>query len=306
MVMRPDRFTESAQEVIAISQDIVRRFRHSQWDVEHIFLALLEQSEGLAGQILQKLGVDTALVRQRVESALEATPKMAYETTQIYATPRIATLFQNADAEANRLKDEFIGTEHLFIAVAAERGGESARILREFGVDQEKIYRALQDIRGTARVTDQRAESKYRALEKYSVDLTELARNGKLDPVIGREEAVRRVMQILVRRTKNNPVIVGEAGVGKTAIAEGLAQKIVSGDVPDMLKDRRVLSLDMGALVAGSKFRGEFEERLKAVIDEIKRAQGEIILFIDELHTVVGAGAAQGALDASNILKPAL
>ena len=306
MVMRPDRFTESAQEVIGISQDIVRRFRHSQWDVEHILLALLEQSEGLAGQILQKLGVDPALVRQRVESALEAAPKTAYESTQIYATPRIATLFQNADAEANRLKDEFIGTEHLFIAVAAERGGESARILREFGVDQEKIYRALQDIRGTARVTDQRAESKYRALEKYSIDLTELARNGKLDPVIGREDEVRRVMQILVRRTKNNPVIVGEAGVGKTAIAEGLAQKIVSGDVPDMLKDRRVLSLDLGALVAGSKFRGEFEERLKAVIDEIKRAQGEIILFIDELHTVVGAGAAEGALDASNMLKPAL
>ena len=306
MVMRPDRFTESAQEVIAISQDVVRRFRHNQWDVEHIFMAMLEQNDGLTPQIIQKLGVDPALVRQRLETALNATPKVAYESAQIYATPRIASLFQNADAEANRLKDEYIGVEHLLVAVAAERGGESARILKEFGIDQEKIYRALQDIRGSARVDNPRAESKYRALEKYSTDLTELARNGKLDPVIGREDAVRRVMQILTRRTKNNPVIVGEAGVGKTAIAEGLAQKIVSGDVPDMLKDRKVIALDMGALVAGSKFRGEFEERLKAVMDEIKRAQGEIILFIDELHTVVGAGAAEGALDASNMLKPAL
>ncbi len=306
MVMRPDRFTESAQEVIAISQDVVRRFRHNQWDVEHIFMAMLEQNDGLTSQIIQKLGVDPALVRQRVETALNGTPKVAYESGQIYATPRIASLFQNADAEANRLKDEYIGVEHLLVAVAAERGGESARILQEFGIDQEKIYRALQDIRGSARVDNPRAESKYRALEKYSTDLTELARKGKLDPVIGREDAVRRVMQILTRRTKNNPVIVGEAGVGKTAIAEGLAQKIVSGDVPDMLKDRKVIALDMGALVAGSKFRGEFEERLKAVMDEIRRAQGEIILFIDELHTVVGAGAAEGALDASNMLKPAL
>ena len=306
MVMRPGRFTESAQEAIAISQDVVRRFQHSQWDVEHIFLALLEQADGLTGQILQELGADAALVRQRVESALEAAPKVTYETGQIYATPRIATLFQNADAEARRLQDEYIGTEHLLIAVASERGGESARILKEFGVDQEKVYKALREIRGGARVTDQRAESKYRALEKYSTDLTELARASKLDPVIGRENEVRRVMQILTRRTKNNPVVVGEAGVGKTAIAEGLAQKIVAGDVPEMLRGRKVIALDMGALVAGSKFRGEFEERLKAVMDEIKRAQGEIILFIDELHTVVGAGAAEGAIDASNMLKPAL
>ena len=306
MVMRPDRFTESAQEVIAISQDVVRRMKHSQWDVEHILLALLEQGNGLTGQLLEKLGVDANLVRQRVQAATDAAPKTAYEPTQIYATPRIATLFQNADAEATRLKDEYIGTEHLFIAVASERGGDSARILKEFGVDQEKIYTALRDIRGGARVTDQRAESKYRALEKYSTDLTELAAAGKLDPVIGRDNEVRRVMQILTRRTKNNPVVVGEAGVGKTAIAEGLAQKIEAGDVPEMLKDRKVIALDLGALVAGSKFRGEFEERLKAVMDEIKRAQGEIILFIDELHTVVGAGAAEGALDASNMLKPAL
>lgn len=306
MVMRPDRFTESAQEVIAISQDVVRRFRHSQWDVEHIFYALLEQENGLTGQILQKLGVDAGLVRQRLHNALDAAPKQQYETNQIYATPRIATLFQTADAEARRLQDEYIGTEHLLIGVADERDGASQRLLKEFGIDKEKIYRALRDIRGSARVDDPRAESRYRALEKYATDLTELARNGKLDPVIGRDTEVRRVMQILTRRTKNNPVLVGEAGVGKTAIAEGLAQKIASGDVPDTLRNRRVLSLEMGSLVAGSKFRGEFEERLKAVMDEIKQHTGEIILFIDELHTVVGAGAAEGALDASNMLKPAL
>ena len=306
MVMRPDRFTESAQEVLGISQTVVQRFRHSQWDVEHVFLALLEQQDGLTGQILEKLGVGVASVRQRVETTLDAAPKMAYESTQIYATPRVATLFQSADAEATRLKDDYIGTEHLLIAIAAERGGVSAGILKEFGVEQEKIYVALRGIRGGARVDDPRAEGKYRALEKYSTNLTELAQNGKLDPVIGRDMEVRRVMQILTRRTKNNPVIVGEAGVGKTAIAEGLAQRIVSGDVPEQLRDRKVIALTMGALVAGSKFRGEFEERLKAVIDEVIRASGEIILFIDELHTVVGAGAAEGALDASNMLKPAL
>ncbi len=306
MAMRPDRFTESAQEVIAASQDLMRRYQHSQWDVEHVFLALLEQRDSLAGEILRKLGVDPGLVARRVESLLEAAPKVGYQSGQVYATPRIATLFQAADQETQRLEDEYIGTEHLFIALAGERGGQSAQVLKEFGVTPEKLYGALKDLRGGARATDQRAESKYRALEKYSTDLTELARNGKLDPVIGRDNEVRRVMQILTRRTKNNPVIVGEAGVGKTAIAEGLAQKIVAGDVPEMLRNRKVIALDMGALVAGSKFRGEFEERLKAVMDEIKRAQGEIILFIDELHTVVGAGAAEGAIDASHMLKPAL
>jgi ATP-dependent Clp protease ATP-binding subunit ClpC len=305
-MMKPEKFTEQAQEVLAASQEIVRQYRHNQWDVEHILLALLRQENSVPVDILKELGVDIGQMRDRVEQVLQRAPKVAYEAAQIYATPRVASVFQSASNEASRLKDEFVGTEHLLIAMAGEQNGDSTRILKEFGVDQEKIYRALQDIRGGQRITDPRAESKYRALEKYSRDLTELAREGKLDPVIGRDEEIRRVMQILTRRTKNNPVIIGEVGVGKTAIAEGLAQKIVAGDVPDSLKGRRVIALDMGALVAGSKFRGEFEERLKAVMDEIRRAQGEIVLFIDELHTVVGAGAAEGAIDASNMLKPAL
>ncbi len=304
--MRPERFTEQAQEALATSQELVRQYHHSQWDVEHILLALLQQQAGLVGNILTELGIDVEAVKQQVVAALEKSPKVTYEATQIYATPRIARLLEVAAAEADRLKDEFIGTEHLLIAMAGEQKGEAVSILHRFGIDQEKVYSALQSIRGGHRVTDARAESKYRSLEKYSRDLTELARLGKLDPVIGRDEEIKRVMQVLTRRTKNNPVIVGDAGVGKTAIAEGLAQKIVADDVPDSLKGRRVMALDMGSLVAGSKFRGEFEERLKAVMDEIRQAQGEIILFIDEIHTVVGAGAAEGAIDASNMLKPAL
>ncbi|MCJ7520714.1 MAG: AAA family ATPase, partial [Dehalococcoidia bacterium] len=245
-------------------------------------------------------------LQEKVVKALKKSPTTAYEAGQIYPTPRIESLFRAAANEADRFRDEFLGSEHLLIAIAGEKEGEAADILKEFGIDQEKIYAALQNIRGELRITDARAESKYRALEKYSRDLTYLAQEGRLDPVIGREEEIRRVIQVLTRRTKNNPVIIGEVGVGKTAIAEGLAQRIVSGDVPDSLKGRRVIALDMGALVAGSKFRGEFEERLKAVMDEIRRAQGEIVLFIDELHTVVGAGAAEGSIDASNMLKPAL
>ncbi|MFC1897444.1 ATP-dependent Clp protease ATP-binding subunit [Chloroflexota bacterium] len=304
--MRQERFTEQAQEALASSQELVRQHQHSQWDVEHILLSLLQQQAGLVGNILKELGVDIETVRQQILATLEKSPKVAYEASQIYATPRIARLLEVAEAEADRLKDEFIGTEHLLIAMASEQKGEAASILHHFGIDQEKVYSALQNIRGGHRVTDARAESKYRSLEKYSRDLTELARLGKLDPVIGRDEEIKRVMQVLTRRTKNNPVIVGDAGVGKTAIAEGLAQKIGADDVPDSLKDRRVMALDMGSLVAGSKFRGEFEERLKAVMDEVRQAQGEVILFIDEIHTVVGAGAAEGAIDASNMLKPAL
>ena len=306
MVLRPEKFTEQAQEVLASSQEIVRRFGHSQWDVEHVLLALLELECGLPEDILNDLGVSVESIKGRLNEVLGNSPKAAYETTQIYATPKAARLLDNARAEAERLKDEFIGTEHLLIGATMEREGEAANILKEHGIDQEKVYRSLMQIRGSHRVTDPRAESKYRSLEKFSIDLTELARQGKLDPVVGRDDEVRRVMQTLTRRKKNNPVIIGDAGVGKTAIAEGLAQRVVAGDVPDVLKNRRVLALEMGSLVAGSKFRGEFEERLKAVMDEVKTAGGEVILFIDEIHTVVGAGGAEGAIDASNLLKPAL
>lgn len=304
--MQQERFTEKAQEALSLSQQLARSYHHSQCDVEHILLALLQQKKGLTGELLGKLGVKTDDMRRRVEELLQQTPTISHEASMIYPTPRTANLLQNAGAEADRLKDEFIGIEHILISIVAERYGQAAGILSDFGIDQEKLYSALQTIRGGHRATDPHAESKYGALEKYSRDLTMLAREGKLDPVIGRENEIKRVMQILTRRTKNNPVIIGEAGVGKTAIAEGLALKIVVDDVPDSLKGKRVIALDMGALVAGSKFRGEFEERLKAVMDEIRQAQGEIILFIDEMHTVVGAGAAEGAIDASNMLKPAL
>ena len=304
--MRQERFTEQAHEAVAASQELVRQYHHSQWDVEHILLALLLQQEGLIGKILKELDVAVEAVKNELETALEKSPRVDYETAQIYATPRINAVLTKADEVSRSWQDEFIGTEHIFIAIVGEEKGESSNILRRLSIDQEKVYSALQKLRGEHRVTDARAESKYRSLEKYGRDFTEFARQGKLDPVIGRDEEIKRVMQILTRRTKNNPVIVGEAGVGKTAIAEGLAQKIVADDVPDSLKGRKVVALDMGALVAGSKFRGEFEERLKAVMDEIRQAQGEIILFIDEIHTVVGAGAAEGAIDASNMLKPAL
>ncbi len=306
MVLRPDEFTEQAQEVLRESQELVRRYRHSQWDVEHVLLALLELERGLPGEILAELGVPADHVKARMHRVLEAASKVAHESNQIYATPRASRLLDNAKQEAERLRDDYIGAEHLFIAATREDQGDSAQVLKEFGIDQEKVYRALMEVRGSHRVDDPRAESRYRSLERYTVDLTKLAREGKLDPVVGRDDDIRQVMQTLTRRKKNNPVIIGEAGVGKTAVVEGLASRIVAGDVADSLRGRRVLALDMGALVAGSKFRGEFEERLKSVMDEIKQAQREVVLFLDEIHTMVGAGAAEGGIDASNLLKPAL
>ena len=306
MVLRPEQFTEQAQEVLHNSQEMVRRYNHSQWDVEHVLLALLELDQGLPGDILAELGVPAPELKARLHEALEAGTKVANEQNQIYGTPRAARLLDNAKKESERLKDEYIGAEHLFIAATMESQGDSAQVLKEFGIDQERVYQALMEVRGTHRVDDPRAESRYRSLEKYTIDLTKLAHEGKLDPVVGRDHEIRQVMQTLTRRKKNNPVIIGEAGVGKTAIVEGLASRIVAGDVADSLKGRRVLALDMGSLVAGSKFRGEFEERLKSVVDEVKQAQREVILFLDEIHTMVGAGAAEGGIDASNLLKPAL
>ncbi len=308
--MRFDRFTEKAQEAIALAQESLSRFHHTQLDTEHILWGLLEQTEGLVSQILSKLGIEPQAVKSRVEEALTKTPQVYYEgaspQAQIYITPRAKRVFDLAFEEARRIRDEYVGTEHLFVAVCEDREGAAAAVLRQFGVTKEKVYQVLQGIRGGQRATDPNAESKYMVLEKYSRDVTKLATEGKLDPVIGRDEEISRVIQVLSRRTKNNPVLIGEPGVGKTAIVEGLAQKIVAGDVPETLKERKVVALDMGSLVAGSKFRGEFEERMKAILNEMKRAEGEIVLFIDELHTIVGAGAAEGAIDASNMLKPAL
>ena len=306
MTLRSEDFTEQAQQALHDSQELVRSYRHSQWDVEHVFIALLNQEEGIPARILSSLGISTPSFKARLEQLLEASPKLASPAGQIYTTPRIQRMLDTAQEESRRLKDDFISVEHLFIAAIREPQGDLARVVQEFGIDQEKVYQSLTTIRGTRRVDDRRAESRYRALEKYSIDLTQLATEGKLDPVIGRDPEIRRVIQTLTRRKKNNPVIIGEAGVGKTAIAEGLASRVANDDVPNSLKDRRVLALDMGAMLAGSKFRGEFEERLKAVMDEVKQAQGEIILFLDEIHTMVGAGAAEGGLDASNLLKPAL
>ena len=306
MVLRPENFTEQAREAIGASQEILRQLQHSQWDSEHILMALLDQDKGVAIDIMTEMGVYVDAIKTRLTASLGKAPKVASQTNQIFVTPRVEALLNRSKVEADRLGDDFIGTEHLFIALTQEEQGGVAEVLKQHNVDTERVYQALQKIRGDHRLDDPRAENRYRSLERFSIDLTQLARDGKLDPVVGREKEVARAMQTLIRRTKNNPVMIGGAGVGKTAIAEGLAQAIVGGNVPEELAGRRLLALDMGSLVAGAKFRGEFEERLKAVMDEIKQAQGEIILFIDEIHTVVGAGAAEGAIDASNLMKPAL
>ncbi len=306
MTLRPEQFTEQAQEVLRESHELMRNYRHSQWDVEHVLMALLSLKDGLPSHILLQLGINADAVKARLHQLLESDPKVIVTDAQIYSTPRSVAMVANAKGEADRLKDEYVGVEHLFIAAVMETQGNSSQVVKEFGIHQERLYQALMKIRGSRRVDGPRAESHYRSLERYTIDLTSLARAGKLDPVVGRDDEIRQVMQTLTRRKKNNPVIIGEAGVGKTAIAEGLAARIVADDVPNSLRGRRVLALDMGAMVAGSKFRGEFEERLKSVVDEIKQAQGEVVLFLDEIHTMVGAGAAEGGLDASNLLKPPL
>ncbi len=308
-MMRFDRFTERAQEAAQRAAEIIQRYGHNQIDTEHILLALIEQPQGIITQILEQLKVDANALAERLDYILRTSPKASIfggGAGQIFITPRVKRIIDLANEEASRLKDEYISTEHLFLAILSERNTPSARLLEGAGLTRDRVYDCIVMMRGGQRVTDPQAETRFRTLEKYSRDLTQQAREGKLDPVIGRDNEILRVMQILSRRTKNNPVLIGEAGVGKTAIVEGLAQKIATNDVPEILSGKRVVSLDLSAMIAGSRFRGEFEERLKASIEEVQRAEGEIILFIDELHTVVGAGAAQGAMDASNMLKPAL
>jgi len=303
--MRLDKFTIKSQELIQQAQSLASQQHHQQLEPEHLLSAMLAESEGVTHAICRKIGVSPGAVAREVALALEKLPKVSH-VGDVYMSARTKRLLEASFSEASKMKDEYVSIEHLLLAISDEKEGEIAKILGRYGINRDSILRVLVDIRGSQRITDPNPEEKYQALEKFSRDLTELARAGKLDPVIGRDEEIRRIVQVLSRRTKNNPVLIGEPGVGKTAIVEGLARRIVEGDVSESLKNKRLVALDMGALIAGSKYRGEFEDRLKAVIKEIERAEGEIILFIDELHTLVGAGAAEGAVDASNMLKPAL
>jgi ATP-dependent Clp protease ATP-binding subunit ClpC len=308
-MMRFDRFTERAQDAAMRAYEVLQRYGHTQVDTEHLLLALIEQPEGVIPDILDHLGVDLETISNRLDEELRRTPRTQIYgggVGQVYITPRLKRVIDQSNDEASKLKDDYISTEHLFLAIASEKNTPAARILTDVGVTRERILDAIKDVRGGQKVTTPQAESRYRTLDKFSRDLTQLAREGKLDPVIGRDAEILRLIQVLSRRTKNNPVLIGGAGVGKTAIAEGLARKIAEDDVPELLSGKRVVQLDLGAMVAGTRFRGEFEERLKGAMEEIQKAEGEIILFIDEIHSVVGAGGAMGALDASSMMKPAL
>jgi ATP-dependent Clp protease ATP-binding subunit ClpB len=303
--MRLDKLTVKAQEAIQAAQSLADQHGHQAIEPEHVLVALLQQREGVVGPLLAKLGTRPETIQQALEAEVGKLPTVRGGSGQ-YVSDRTRIMLERAQKEAERLKDEYVSTEHLLLAATQDRDGAVGRVLAANGVTSEAIYRALVEVRGTQRVTDQNPEEKYQALQKYARDLTEMARKGKLDPVIGRDEEIRRVIQVLSRRTKNNPVLIGEPGVGKTAIVEGLALRIVAGDVPETLKNKRLLALDIASMVAGSKYRGEFEDRLKAVLKEITESEGQIICFIDELHTLVGAGAAEGAVDAANMLKPQL
>ncbi|MDJ0984497.1 MAG: ATP-dependent chaperone ClpB [Desulfobacterales bacterium] len=305
--MRFDKFTIKSQELIQVAQSLASQHNNQQIEPEHLLAAMFDESDGIASAMLRKLGASPGEIAQKIKTAVDQLPKVSGSTTaDVYISTRSQAVLEQAFSEATNMKDEYVSIEHILLAISEEKVGEAAKILTGSGVTRDSILQALREIRGKQRITDPNPEDKYQALEKFSRDLTDLARQGKLDPVIGRDEEIRRIVQVLSRRTKNNPVLIGEPGVGKTAIIEGLARRIVEGDVSETLKNRRLVALDMGALIAGAKYRGEFEDRLKAVLKEVEGAEGEIILFIDELHTVVGAGAAEGAVDASNMLKPAL